>query len=254
MLLRSTGARQSADTFWQRPVQLARAFLFPAGGTTVISKGYNNLLRWPRPCTCAGGIPMAGGLARTLSLSLQRARVCLDCDCLTDEQSCPWCDRAATVPLAGWFRPIEDAQVNATRHEKTPVARQWILIVQHHQRDLYRVLRQALAGTGVEVLYERRVGQRRRTAAGPSADERRRTDRRRPRPSAAVYQDSAPAAKPESPARPGAAGDRPVGRPRRRRPPRSSDHGSRRPRRSGRPHTSGATASTRASFRRWSSA
>ena len=82
-----------------------------------------------------------------MGLSLRQARLCLDCDCLTDEQSCPWCDRDGTVPLAGWFRPIDDGKVNATRHGKTtaPAAGQWVLIVQHHQRDLYRVLRQALA-------------------------------------------------------------------------------------------------------------
>lgn len=99
---------------------------------------------------------------------------------------------------------MDDGKVNASRHGRAAAsaAGQWILIVQHQQRDLYRVLRQALAGTGVEVLYERRVGQRRRTAAGPTAEERRRTDRRRPRPSAAVYQESAAAAKPESPPRP----------------------------------------------------
>jgi hypothetical protein len=156
-----------------------------------------------------------------MALSLRWARLCLDCDCLTDELTCPWCDRDGTVPLAGWFRPMDDGKVDASRQGKAvaPAAGQWILIVQHHQRDLYRVLRQALAGTGVEVLYERRVGQRRRTAAGPAAEERRRTDRRRPRPSAAVYQESAGAAKPESPPRPSV--DREtvrVVRPRRRQP------------------------------------
>ena len=163
---------------------------------------------------------MTGGAARPMSLSLKRARVCLDCDCLTDEQSCPWCDRGPTVPLAGWFRPIEDDKT-ATRQEKSspPVARQWVLIVQHHQRELYRVLREALTGTGVEVLYERRVGQRRRTAAGPAAEEQRRADRRRPRPSATVYQESAGTAKPETPSRPRVDRETvPVGRPRRRQP------------------------------------
>ena len=158
---------------------------------------------------------------RPMPLSLTRARVCLDCDCLTELSTCPWCDRDNTVPLAGWFRPIDDGKVDASRHGRTAAsaARQWILIVQHHQRDLYRVLRQALAGTGVEVLYERRIGQRRRTAAGPAAEEQRRTDRRRPRPSAAVYQESAAAAKPESPSHPSV--DREtvrVVRPRRRQP------------------------------------
>ena len=85
-------------------------------------------------------------------LSLKRARLCLDCDCLTDELTCRSCDRDATVPLAGWFRPLDDGKVDAVRHGKAATAlatRQWILIVQHQQRDLYRVLRQALVGTGV---------------------------------------------------------------------------------------------------------
>jgi hypothetical protein len=136
-----------------------------------------------------------------MGLPLSQARVCLDCDCLTVEQRCPWCDRDGSVPLAGWFRPLDDRKVDAARHGSTPgpARRRWILIVQHHQRDLYRVLRQALAGTGVEVLYERRVGQRRRRAAGPAAGEQRRTDRRRTRPSAAVYQESASAVSRETP-------------------------------------------------------
>jgi hypothetical protein len=154
-----------------------------------------------------------------MGLSLRQARLCLDCDCLTNELSCPWCDRDGTVPLAGWFRPMDERTVDAARHGKAAAtaSHRWILIVQHHQRDLYRVLRQALTGTGVEILYERRVGQRRRTAAGPAAEERRRTDRRRPRPSAVVYQGSASAGNLESPPRPSADRER-VGRRRRRQP------------------------------------
>jgi hypothetical protein len=96
-------------------------------------------------------------------------------------------------------------------------ARRFILVVQHQQRELYRILRQALEGTGVEVLYERRVGQRRRTAAGPSAAERRRADRRRPRASAIAYETAVALAEPESPPRPGSERITvPVSRPRRR--------------------------------------
>ena len=132
-------------------------------------------------------MPMTGAPPRQTGFALQQARVCLDCDCLTLEQSCPWCDRDGTVPLASWFRPMEERKADAPRQRgsDTPVPRRWTLIVQHQQRDLYRVLRQALAGTGVEVLYERR---------GP--------DRRRPRPSAIVYQDAVAPSKPGSPARP----------------------------------------------------
>ncbi len=151
-------------------------------------------------------MPMTGP-SRPAGLSLQQARLCLDCDCLTVAQRCPWCDRSGTVPLAGWFRPIEDRKADAARHTgpDAVTAPRWLLIVDHHQRELYRVLRRALAGTGVEVLYERRVGQRRRVAAGPAAEEQRRTERRRPRAGAAVYPDSG--ARPES-APPRPSGDR----------------------------------------------
>ena len=137
----------------------------------------------------------------TLPSPLRQARVCLDCDGLTVEQRCPWCDRDGSVPLAGWFPPLDDRKADAARlgAAAAPPARQWIHIVQLDQRELSLVLRQALAGTGVEVLYERRVGQRRRSAAGPAAGEQRRADRRRPRPSATVYQDSDPAVERETP-------------------------------------------------------
>jgi hypothetical protein len=154
-------------------------------------------------------------------LSLKQARLCLDCDCLTDEVFCPRCDRDGTVPIAGWFRPLDASPSDATRQGKTEVAasRRWIIVVQHHQRDLYRVLRQALEGTGVEVLYERRVGQRRRTATAPLAGERRRTDRRRPRTKAGVYEGSVPAGEPESPPRSSSSRVAVrVARPRRRQP------------------------------------
>ena len=107
---------------------------------------------------------MTGGSARLMILPLKQARLCLDCDCLTDEPFCRQCDRAETVPIAGWFRPLEGGRADAVRQGKAhaPPARRWILVVQHQQRDLYRILRQALDGTGVDVLYERRVGQRRR--------------------------------------------------------------------------------------------
>jgi hypothetical protein len=164
---------------------------------------------------------MTRALTRPPGVSLAQARVCLDCDCLTVEQSCPWCDRDSTVPLSAWFRPMEPGRADSARQGQPDEAasHRWVLVVQHHQRDLYRVLRQALAGTAVEVLYERRVGQRRR-AAIPSADERRRTDRRRPRPSASVYEESAVAVpKRESSLRRGSDQDTvEVVRPRRRQP------------------------------------
>lgn len=157
-----------------------------------------------------------------MALSLKDARLCLDCDWLTDQASCSQCGGAqATVPIAGWFKPLAEHAVGSggrAGRRATPPHR-FILVVQHQQRELYRILRQALEGTGVEVFYERRVGQRRRVAAGPSADERRRTDRRRPRPSAVAYEVGGAPAGPEGSTRPGGAQAAvPVTRPRRRQP------------------------------------
>ena len=144
----------------------------------------------------------------------------LDCDCLTPSSPAPGVIGTERSPWPGWFRPMEERKADAAasaRGPSAPVPRRWTLIVQHQQRDLYRVLRQALAGTGVEVLYERRVGQRRRT--------RRRAPRRR---NAAVRIAGGPGRarrvpschrKPEGPPRPSADRETErVVRPRRRQP------------------------------------
>ena len=155
-----------------------------------------------------------------MALSLKHARLCLDCDWLTDQTTCTQCGGHGTVPIAGWFRPLEGRAAGGARSGRSATApRRFILVVQHQQRDLYRILRQALEGTGVEVFYERRVGQRRRVAAGPSADERRRLDRRRPRPSAVAYEVAFEPAAPESLSRPSPGRVAiPIARPRRRQP------------------------------------
>ena len=157
-----------------------------------------------------------------MGFPLKQARLCLDCDCLTDEPFCRQCDRSDTVPIAGWFRPLDNARDDAVRHGRVaaPPAQRWIPVVQHQQEgDLYRILRQALDGTGVEVLYERRVGQRRRVAAGPRSAEQRRADRRRPRPNAAVYEGSRLSSDPEGLPRSGSRRVAvPVTRSRRRQP------------------------------------
>ena len=153
-----------------------------------------------------------------MALSLKHARLCLDCDWLTDQPSCSQCGGHGTVPIAGWFRPLDERPGGDGRSGKpTDSPRRFILVVHHQQRELYRILRRALHGVGVEVLYERRVGQRRRVAAGPSAEERRRVDRRRPRPSAVVYEVAGGPAAPES-LPPGAGRALGVARPRRRQP------------------------------------
>ena len=57
----------------------------------------------------------------------------------------------------------------------------WILVVKPDQEELFKLLRERLDGTGVEVLIERRRRERRRGSLGPTMD-RRATERRRQRP------------------------------------------------------------------------
>jgi hypothetical protein len=121
-------------------------------------------------------------------LSLVQARVCLDCDCLTTGVVCPKCDRDSTLPLSAWFRPLKENPLKVGGGSSPGRAsRRWIIVIQHGQGELYRFLRHALADTGVEVVYERRVGQRRRLAA-PRPEDRRRADRRQSRPAAQIFE------------------------------------------------------------------
>jgi hypothetical protein len=125
-----------------------------------------------------------------LLLSLAQARLCLDCDWLTDETFCPKCDRDSTVPLAAWFRPLRDdgePDGGGRRGRRRRGSGRWLIVVQHQQQELFRTLRNALEDTDVEVLYERRAGDRRRRP-GTAVAERRRTERRRRRATALVYE------------------------------------------------------------------
>jgi hypothetical protein len=67
----------------------------------------------------------------------------------------------------------------------------WYLIVKPDQRELYDVLKARLAGSGVEVLVDRRSRERRRGSLGPAMD-RRSVERRRQRPIAVMSVATAP--------------------------------------------------------------
>ena len=65
---------------------------------------------------------MTGAPPRQAGFALQQARVCLDCDCLTLEQSCPWCDRDGRSPWPSWFRPMEERKADAPRQRGSDAA------------------------------------------------------------------------------------------------------------------------------------
>ncbi len=58
---------------------------------------------------------MVLGTARVSFLPLERARVCLDCDLLTDSLTCPLCARERTVIVSPWLRPLGVATVSEDR-------------------------------------------------------------------------------------------------------------------------------------------
>ena len=43
-------------------------------------------------------------------LSLEAARLCPDCDIITEAQTCPQCGRAWTFPLAVWMGLLENPE------------------------------------------------------------------------------------------------------------------------------------------------
>ena len=43
-------------------------------------------------------------------IPLDDARICLDCDVVTDTERCPACDRNKTFPLAVWLIPLQASQ------------------------------------------------------------------------------------------------------------------------------------------------
>jgi hypothetical protein len=49
--------------------------------------------------------------SRPVRLPLGAARVCLDCDLLTDRFACPVCGREQTALISRWLRPLDDEAV-----------------------------------------------------------------------------------------------------------------------------------------------
>jgi hypothetical protein len=62
-----------------------------------------------------------------------------------------------------------------------------LIVIQHHQREIFEFLRQSFKDDApVTLIYERRVSERRR-GGGAQRSDRRRTDRRQRRPTAWLY-------------------------------------------------------------------
>jgi len=103
-------------------------------------------------------------------LPLDVARLCVDCDILTQAASCPVCGRNQTVHLAAWMKPLGGV---ALRDSQTPT-----IIVRRDHHAVYWSIRQRFDGRA-RVILDRRQGERRcRRMVVPM--ERRRADQREP--------------------------------------------------------------------------
>jgi hypothetical protein len=136
-------------------------------------------------------------------LSLDAARLCLDCDILTDSEICPLCDRQQTFPLAVWLVPLQASRDRVRRprrpgslvppalvrrsggapwrsgdlvgeRERRGRAR-WLIVVRATERALYEHLRRRFDRMdAVEVILDRRQGSARRPRVPEDSPVRRR--------------------------------------------------------------------------------
>jgi len=143
-------------------------------------------------------------------LPLDDARICLDCDIVTDEERCPACGRNRTFPLAVWLVPLQASQTRpwagglrvetgagaqwlarhtpSRRGRLTAAARpvrgaptRWVIVVRANEPELYQFLRRRFqAMRSVEIVLDRRKADRRRDGTSAGAADRRRQPRRRP--------------------------------------------------------------------------
>ena len=142
-------------------------------------------VRVPRPA-------ITGRDAPSVHLPLRRLALCLDCDECFDlgYGTCPVCGSSTWSPVARFIDLVSEpaprrAAGNTSKllprrgAEDVSVAKHR-LIVARHRRELFEELTRAYAGhETVEVLLDRRTGERRRRNADTPVLERRRGDRRR---------------------------------------------------------------------------
>jgi hypothetical protein len=134
-------------------------------------------------------------------LPLDEARLCLDCDILTDTPTCPACDRVQTFPLALWLIPLEAAAIRPwgaaeggprpTRPEPRssppwPAGSAseprpgWLIVVRAGDWELYDYLRRRFeALPDVSVILDRRKRERRGPRDAVAPRDRRSRQRRR---------------------------------------------------------------------------
>jgi len=123
-----------------------------------------------------------------LHLPLRRAALCMDCDEVFEmgDGSCPACGSETWSTLARFLdmapgkgsRGARTPAVAPTRSERARIARH-LLIVARNRTKLYEHFRRVLAkNTAIQVVLDRRAGDRRAKGVPVSVDRRRGPERR----------------------------------------------------------------------------
>lgn len=116
-----------------------------------------------------------------LHIPLRRLAMCLDCEVCFElgPPQCPACGSETWAAL-GRFLDLHAGPTAANAdHDAGRRTRQIILVARDRER-LFEYVKRAFAGNDtVQVLLDRRTGERRRSSAGERLPERRRGDRRR---------------------------------------------------------------------------
>ena len=133
-------------------------------------------------------------VAPGIHLPLRKLALCLDCDeCFTlGSQRCPACGSGTWTPAARFLDLMTASQTlrpeatvrklppRRAAEEEMAIAKH-LLIVARHRRELYEEIKRAFAGhESVEVVLDRRQGERRQGKGSAAVDRRRRSRRMRP--------------------------------------------------------------------------
>jgi hypothetical protein len=134
------------------------------------------------------------GTALGLHLPLRRLALCLDCEACFEigASSCPACGGDTWVLLSKFldqaplkvlpqFHPFPKSWTEGPKHHEKAngQAAKQILVIARDRQKLYEYAKRAFSGNStVEVVLDRRTGERRRTADRPGSPDRRRGDRR----------------------------------------------------------------------------
>ena len=117
-----------------------------------------------------------------MHLPLRKLALCLDCDeCFeVSYGACPACGSGTWTPAARFLRLLAEPRASRATSARRKGATKHLLVVSRHRRRLYDELKRAFAGhETVQVILDRRAGERRQRELAPALDRRRRDRRTR---------------------------------------------------------------------------